>query len=85
MSDFRSQFIVGGGAFLFRAGSWNDDLIPALTPCDVAMFLCLTQLFKLIINICMQVWSCVRRNVLRPHHAVPAAGERRSGRHLPGG
>lgn len=36
-------------------------------------------------NVGVQVWSRVCRNLLRPHHAVPAAGERRGGRHLPGG
>lgn len=32
-----------------------------------------------------KVWSGVRGDVLRPDHAVPAAGERRRGGHLPGG
>lgn len=40
---------------------------------------------ELILNISTQVWSRVSWHALRPHHIVPAAGERGGGRHLSGG
>lgn len=51
----------------------------------VSKFLCNPQPLESKCNVGVQVRSRVCRNLLRPHHAVPAAGERRGGRHLPGG
>lgn len=48
-------------------------------------FFCKRQPVESKCNVPLQVRGGLCRNILRPHHAVPAAGERRGGRHLPGG
>lgn len=67
------------GWFLWRS-SCNNLIVSSLTRAAMESGLELNKC-----NVPLQVRGGLCRNILRPHHAVPAAGERRGGRHLPGG
>lgn len=78
--DRLKSLVLGWSRMISWRSSCNNLIVSSLTRAAMESGLELNKC-----NVPLQVRGGLCRNILRPHHAVPAAGERRGGRHLPGG